>query len=101
MTPARSLAAGMVALGVASTLTAPTPASAAPTPCEGAENYAAQAGAEALHVNRLVSSPMRNADPAERKTTTGADGAEADGTAAARRAPGSTCLLYTSDAADE
>ncbi|MET0415778.1 MAG: hypothetical protein ABW022_07130 [Actinoplanes sp.] len=53
MTPARSLAASVVALGFASTLTAPTPALAAPAPCERAENYAAQSGAEVLRIEKL------------------------------------------------
>ncbi len=53
MTPARSLAASVVALGFASTLTAPTPALAAPAPCERAESYAAQSGAEVLRIQKL------------------------------------------------
>jgi LPXTG-motif cell wall-anchored protein len=54
MTPARSLAASVIALGFASSLTAPLPAFAAPAPCEGAENYAAQSGAEMLRLDRLA-----------------------------------------------
>jgi hypothetical protein len=54
MTPARSLAASVIALGFASSLTAPPPAFAAPAPCEGAENYAAQSGAETLRLDRLA-----------------------------------------------
>jgi LPXTG-motif cell wall-anchored protein len=54
MTPARSLAASVIALGFASSLTAPTPAFAAPAPCEQAENYAAQSGAEMLRIDRLA-----------------------------------------------
>src|SRR3954471_20311778 len=53
MTPARPLAASVVALGFASTLTAPMPAFAAPAPCERAENYAAQSGAELLRIDKL------------------------------------------------
>ncbi len=53
MTSARSLAASVVALGFASTLTAPTPAIAAPAPCERAESYAAQSGAEVLRIEKL------------------------------------------------
>ncbi|MBM2618028.1 hypothetical protein JIG36_20950 [Actinoplanes sp. LDG1-06] len=53
MTPARSLAASVVALGFASALTAPQPALAAPAPCERAENFAAQSGAELLRINKL------------------------------------------------
>ncbi|GAB2613312.1 hypothetical protein Aab01nite_69400 [Paractinoplanes abujensis] len=53
MTPARSLAASVVALGFASALTAPQPAAAAPTSCEQAENFAAQAGAEILRIDKL------------------------------------------------
>src|SRR3954471_21980992 len=53
MTPARPLAASVLALGFASSLTAPLPAFAAPAPCERAENYAAQSGAELLRVDRL------------------------------------------------
>lgn len=53
MTPARSLAASVVALGFAGAITAPQPALAAPTPCERAENYAAQSGAEILRIKRL------------------------------------------------
>ncbi|MCM4079393.1 hypothetical protein [Paractinoplanes hotanensis] len=53
MTPARSLAASVVALGFASALTAPQPALAAPAPCERAENFAAQSGAEMLRIDKL------------------------------------------------
>ena len=53
MTPARSLAASVAALGFAGALTAPQPAFAAPAPCGRAENYAAQAGAELLRINKL------------------------------------------------
>ena len=53
MTPARSLAASVIALGFASSFTAPLPAYAAPAPCERAENYAAQSGAEMLRIDRL------------------------------------------------
>ena len=45
---------GMSAAGaVALTLAVPPPAAAAPAPCERAEEYAAQSGAEFLHVDRL------------------------------------------------
>jgi LPXTG-motif cell wall-anchored protein len=54
MTPARSMAASVIALGFASSFTAPTPAFAAPAPCERAENYAAQSGAEMLRIDRLA-----------------------------------------------
>src|SRR3954471_9526775 len=71
MTPARSLAASVVALGFASTLTTPVPAfaaphrRAAPAPGERAENYAAQSGAELLRIDELeVRKPA-----AERPTT--------------------------------
>jgi hypothetical protein len=53
MTPARSLAASVAALGFAGALTAPVPALAAPAPCERAENYAAQSGAELLRIDEL------------------------------------------------
>jgi hypothetical protein len=65
MTPARSLAANVVLLGFASVLTAPAaPALAAPAPCERAENYAAQSGAEALRVNRLSVQAAQSAERA-------------------------------------
>jgi LPXTG-motif cell wall-anchored protein len=54
MTPARSLAASVIALGFASSLTAPLPAFAAPAPCDGAQNYAAQSGAQTLRIDRLA-----------------------------------------------
>ncbi|BCY05203.1 hypothetical protein [Actinoplanes sp. L3-i22] len=63
MTPARSLAASVAALGFASTITVPLPAlaasrtsilaHAAPAPCERAERWAAQAEAEFLRIERL------------------------------------------------
>ncbi|MFD0518793.1 hypothetical protein [Paractinoplanes durhamensis] len=53
MTPVRSLAASVVALGFAGTIAAPMPANAALVPCERAENYAAQSGAEALRIDKL------------------------------------------------
>jgi len=53
MTSARSLAASAVALGFASALTAPMPAFAAPAPCERAETFAAQSGAESMRIERL------------------------------------------------
>jgi LPXTG-motif cell wall-anchored protein len=54
MTPARSLAASVIALGFASSLTPPTAAFAAPAPCPSPENYAAQSGAEMLRIDRLA-----------------------------------------------
>ncbi|WP_203772199.1 hypothetical protein, partial [Paractinoplanes deccanensis] len=54
MTPARSLAASVVALGFTGALSAPQPAFAAPAPCERAESYAAQSGAELLRINKLA-----------------------------------------------
>jgi hypothetical protein len=53
MKPARSLAASVVALGFAGSVAAPQPAFAAPAPCERAENYAAQSGAELLRIDEL------------------------------------------------
>src|SRR5689334_6527140 len=53
MKPARSLAVSVVALGFAGSVVAPTPAYAAPAPCERAEGYAAQSGAELLRIDRL------------------------------------------------
>ncbi|MFI1994593.1 hypothetical protein [Actinoplanes sp. NPDC020271] len=59
MTPVRSLAAGVAALGFASTLTIALPAHAAspphraPAPCERAGRYAAQSEAEFLRIERL------------------------------------------------
>ncbi|XVV13076.1 hypothetical protein ACQP2X_01595 [Actinoplanes sp. CA-131856] len=54
MTPARSLAASVVALGFTGALSAPLPAFAAPAPCERAESYAAQSGAEMLRIEKLA-----------------------------------------------
>jgi hypothetical protein len=62
MTLARSLAASVVSLGFASSLTAAPPAFAAPAPCERAENYAAQSGAELLRINRLEVSTGNTAE---------------------------------------
>ncbi|GAA2890341.1 hypothetical protein Acy02nite_63960 [Actinoplanes cyaneus] len=59
MTPVRSLAAGIAALGFASTLTVSLPAQAAsplhraPAPCERTGRYAAQSEAEFLRIERL------------------------------------------------
>src|SRR3954465_6229508 len=53
MKPARSLAVSVVALGFAGSVVAPPPAYAAPAPCERAEGYAAQSGAELLRIDRL------------------------------------------------
>jgi hypothetical protein len=73
MTPARSLAASVVALGFASALTAPQPALAAPAPCERAENFAAQSGAEMLRIDRVevratANQPRVNSDRQEKGT---------------------------------
>ena len=54
MTPARPLAASVAALGIAGVVGVPAPATAAPAPCERAERYAAQSGAELLRLNRLT-----------------------------------------------
>jgi len=61
MTPVRPLAASVVALSIAGAFT-PIPASAAPLPCERAENYAAQSGAELLRLNRLDLRPVGRDD---------------------------------------
>ncbi|WP_433373415.1 hypothetical protein ACQPZX_01845 [Actinoplanes sp. CA-142083] len=53
MKPARSLAASVAALGFAGSVAAPLPAFGAPAPCERAESYAAQSGAELLRIDRL------------------------------------------------
>ncbi|WP_250002252.1 hypothetical protein [Actinoplanes sp. M2I2] len=74
MTPARSLAASVVALGFAGALTAPQPALAAPASCEQAENFAAQSGAELLRIDKLelrapaVDRPRVKPDRTERGT---------------------------------
>ncbi|MCY1137422.1 hypothetical protein OWR29_05370 [Actinoplanes sp. Pm04-4] len=73
MTPARSLAASVVAFGFASALTAPQPALAAPASCERAENFAAQSGAEMLRIDRLevralANQPRANSDRQEKGT---------------------------------
>ena len=49
----RSVAASVVALGFAGTLTVPLPAFAAPETCDSPEHYAAQSGAELLRIDRL------------------------------------------------
>ncbi|MGK5680395.1 hypothetical protein [Actinoplanes sp. URMC 104] len=72
MTPARSLAASVVALGFASALTAPQPALAAPGPCDQ-PGFAAQSGAELLRINRLevrTTAPRRS----DREGVPGEDG---------------------------
>ena len=61
MTPARSVAASVVALGFASTIAAPMPASAAPAQCQRIEHFAAQAGAEVVRINRLDLGPLAGA----------------------------------------
>lgn len=69
MTPARSLAASVVALGFAGSFTA-TPAYAAPAPCEHAENFAAQSGAELLRIVRLeIRKPAGAAERPQAKDT--------------------------------
>ncbi|MEU4419539.1 hypothetical protein AB0F81_02865 [Actinoplanes sp. NPDC024001] len=87
MTPARSVAASVVALGFASTLTAPipafaapalaAPALAAPAPCQRFEHFAAQAGAEVIRINRLDLGPL--AGPAHRNGPSGKGEAPPDG----------------------
>jgi LPXTG-motif cell wall-anchored protein len=79
MTPARSLAASVVALGFASTLTAPLPAIAAPAPCERAENYAAQSGAELLRIDRLEMHSIGGERPVSRSGADKPDGRSGDG----------------------
>jgi hypothetical protein len=71
MTPARPLAASVAALGIAGVVGVPVPATAAPAPCERAERYAAQSGAELLRLNRLTltaggagTSPAKASTPA-------------------------------------
>jgi len=59
MTPVRPLAVSAVALSIAGAFM-PIPASAAPAPCEGAGNYAAQSGAELLRLNKLDLRPAGN-----------------------------------------
>jgi hypothetical protein len=76
MTPARSLAASVAALGFASALTGPLPALGAPAPCERAESYAAQSGAELLRIDELE---VRKAAPERPTTKPGRD--EEDGPA--------------------
>src|SRR5689334_1845248 len=85
MTSARSLAASAVALGFASALTAPMPAVAAPAPCERAETYAAQSGAESMRIERLEV----RAAAAERPTVEN-DEPDAESGRPARRVPGTT-----------
>ncbi len=70
MTPARSLAASVVALGFAGSLTAPLPATAAPAPCERAENFAAQSGAELLRIDRLEVRPTGGERPVTKTAPT-------------------------------
>jgi hypothetical protein len=75
MTPARSVAASVVALGLAGTLTLPAPASAAaafaaPQTCDRPEHYAAQSAAELLHIDRLDLGPAGR--PTTSSGTTGA-----------------------------
>jgi hypothetical protein len=80
MTPARPLAASVVALGLAGVITAPAPAVAALAPCEQIQEYAAQSGAELLRVHRLDLAALGAEEPAE--------GAAAAGRPAAGSSPG-------------
>ncbi|XVU25843.1 hypothetical protein ACQPZJ_01935 [Actinoplanes sp. CA-054009] len=74
MTPARSLAASVVALGFTGALSAPLPAFAAPAPCERAESYAAQSGAELLRIEKLaVQVPDVRYKKSKPKTESGQD----------------------------
>ena len=57
MTPARPLAASVAALGIAGVFGVPVPATAAPGPCDRAERYAAQSGAELFRLTRLTLAP--------------------------------------------
>ncbi|HWS36121.1 MAG TPA: hypothetical protein VN408_25720 [Actinoplanes sp.] len=79
MTPARSVAASVVALGFAGTLTAPLPALAAPG-CAKPERYAAQSGAELLRIDRLDLEPGGRIADSRTKTSsgTGDQGADSD-----------------------
>jgi LPXTG-motif cell wall-anchored protein len=66
MRSTRSLVASAAALGFAGSFPAPTPVLAAVAPCERAESYAAQSGAEILKISRLS---VRTADAHERPAT--------------------------------
>lgn len=57
MTPARPLAASVAALGIAGVVGVPAPATAVPAPCERAERYAAQSGADLFRLNELTLTP--------------------------------------------
>ncbi len=74
MTPARSMAASVVALGFAGSLTAPPPAHAAPG-CVRPEHYAAQSGAELLRIDRLDLGPMARIANRGADSGTGDEGA--------------------------
>jgi hypothetical protein len=78
MTPARPLAS-IVALGLAGVLIAPAPATAAPAPCEQAERYAAQSGAELLRLRKLDLSPLRSSGSGDPSSSGGADRSSAGG----------------------
>lgn len=67
MTPARSVAASVFALGFAGSLAAPTPAFAAP--CQQAGNYAAQSGAEMLRIDQLAGRSGSSATKSSRLST--------------------------------
>ena len=73
----RNVVRGMSAVGaVALTLAVPLPAAAAPAPCERAEEYAAQSGAEFLSVYKLDGphfGRVSNAGLAEAKSALVAD----------------------------
>lgn len=79
MAPARSVAASVVALGFAGTLTVPLPALAAPG-CARPERYAAQSGAELLRIDRLDLEPGGRIADSRTKTSsgTGDDGTDLD-----------------------
>ncbi|SDT72396.1 hypothetical protein [Actinoplanes derwentensis] len=77
MAPARSVAASVVALGFAGTLTAPLPALAAPG-CARAERYAAQSGAELLRIDRLDLKPGGRIADSRTKSSAGTGDKGAD-----------------------
>ncbi|MDI6100572.1 hypothetical protein QLQ12_18340 [Actinoplanes sp. NEAU-A12] len=87
MIPARSVAASVVALGFAGTMTAPLPAFAVPATCDQPGHYAAQSGAELLRIDRLELGPK--AGVTNRKGAAG-EAASTDATSAdaAPGAPG-------------
>ncbi|WP_433299948.1 hypothetical protein ACQP2F_01680 [Actinoplanes sp. CA-030573] len=81
MKPARSLAASVAAIGFAGSVAAPLPAFAAPAPCERAENYAAQSGAELFRIDRLE---VRGGGSGGERPVTREHGSAKDGSATAR-----------------